>query len=165
MPLRYTTPFDREPGIIAQLLEQSYAGLVEAEPELWQPEQENWKQFDREVFSNPGTVGACCFLSWWKTEIVGFFSFDPRQKPTLGIIGHNCVLPRFRRQGFGKQQIREIIRRFKQMGIKRAMVSTSSHPFFKPAQRMYLACGFEEVARKPWTGDVQQNMVRYEMRL
>ena len=47
MDLRYTSPFKREPGIIAWLLKQSYAKLLEADPELWGPEKENWEEFDR----------------------------------------------------------------------------------------------------------------------
>jgi len=165
MPLKHTTPFECEPGILALLLKQSYAELVETEPELWQPERENWVQFDREVFQNPDTVGACTFLSWWGNEVVGFLSFDPRQQPTLGVIGHNCILPSFRRQGFGKQQIREIIWRFRKLELRRAIVSTNDHPFFKPAQRMYLACGFQEVDRQPWARNHRQNIVHYEMEL
>jgi GNAT superfamily N-acetyltransferase len=165
MSLKYTTPFEREPGTLALLLRQSYADLLETEPEFWRPEIENWEQFDREVFQNPDTVGACTFLSWWGSEVVGFFSFDPRGRPALGIIGHNCILPGFRRRGLGKKQIYEIIRRFRQMGIRRALVTTNDHPFFIPARRMYLSCGFQEVAREPWTRNTQQNIVRYEMEL
>ena len=38
-------------------------------------------------------------------RIAGFGSWDPRQAPDYGIIGHNCVLPEFRGEGLGKQQI------------------------------------------------------------
>ena len=74
----YTSPFERDHGIIDWLLNQSYAEIIETEPDFWKPEKENWRQTDCSVFENPDTIGACTFLSWYKTDVVGFFSFDPR---------------------------------------------------------------------------------------
>jgi GNAT superfamily N-acetyltransferase len=165
MTLRFTSPFEREPGIVASLLKRSYAELVASDPDIWKPEVENWEKADRSVFENPGTVGACTFLSWANRDIVGLFCFDPLPRPAYGVIGHNCILPEFRGQGFGKQQIIEILQRFKEMGIRSAKVSTNDHPFFVRAQRMYTACGFREVKRVPWDRDLNQNMIHYEMEL
>jgi GNAT superfamily N-acetyltransferase len=165
MELRYTSPLEREPGVIFRLLHQIYAELVRAQPKLWEPEKENWENFDRNVFENPGTIGACTFLSWCGKDIVGFFSFDPRPGPAYGVIGHNCILPGYRSRGFGKRQIAEILRQFGQMGIRQARVSTNDHPFFVPAQRMYTACGFVEVKRVPFERDPKQNMIHYEMEI
>jgi GNAT superfamily N-acetyltransferase len=74
-------------------------------------------------------------------------------------------LPEFRAKGFGTLQIKEILRRFKDAGYERAFVRTGEHPFFIPAQKMYLACGFKECERHP-TGD-QPNFgtIDYEMYL
>jgi GNAT superfamily N-acetyltransferase len=163
--LNYTSPFEREPGIIFRLLDQSYAELVRTHPELWEPEKENWEEFDRDVFENPGTIGACTFLTWFGKALVGFFSFDLRPMPAYGVIGHNCILPEYRNRGFGKQQIAEILRRFRQMGIRQARVSTSDHPFFVPAQKMYTACGFVEFKRVPFDRDPKQNMIHYQMKI
>ncbi len=163
MYLRFTSPFEREPGVVAWLLKQSYAELVASDPEHFESELENWEESDRNIFENPHTVGACTFLSWANMDLVGFLCFDPRSRPAYGVIGHNCILPPFRGQGFGKQQINEIIRRFRKAGIKQAKVSTNDHPFFVPAQHMYTACGFREVKRIPWDRDARQNMIHYEM--
>jgi GNAT superfamily N-acetyltransferase len=163
--LKYTSPFEREPGIISGLLHQSYAELVRAQPEPWEPEKENWEEFDRSVFENPETVGACTFLTWFGKDIVGFFSFDPRPAPAYGVIGHNCILPEYRNRGFGKRQIFEILRQFEQMGIRQAKVSTTDQPFFVPAQKMYTACGFIEVKRTPLDRDPKQNIIYYEMEI
>ena len=163
MTLKFTSPFEREPGVIAWLLGQSYAGLLAAEPEVWGEETREWAEADRCVFENPTTVGACTFLSWVESDLVGFFSFDPRPRPAYGVIGHNCILPEFRGRGFGQSQILEILKRFKEMGIQTAKVSTNDHPFFLPAQRMYTACGFHEVSRTPWERDPTQNWIHYEM--
>jgi GNAT superfamily N-acetyltransferase len=165
MKLTYTSPFEGRPGVIAWLLGRSYAELVAAEPGLWEAEKANWEETDRNVSENPDTIGACTFLSWWGAEIVGFFSFDPRPRPAYGVIGHNCILPEFRNQGFGKQQVGEVLQRFGQIGIERARVSTNSHPFFVPAQRMYAACGFVEVERAPWDRDPGLSIIHYERKL
>lgn len=165
MNLKFTSTQGQESGLIASMLKQSYADLVGSDPEHWGPEVPKWEQFDHEVFEYPDTVGACVFLSWHDDQIVGFGSYDPRQKPEVGIVGHNCVRPPFRGRGFGKQQIQEILRRFRAKAIQRAKVTTNAHPFFVPAQRMYTACGFREIGRHPWGGDPSQNVIEYEMRL
>lgn len=161
MNLRFTSPFEEKPGIIEWLLNQSFAELVDAEPEPWKAEKENWKMSDRGVYENPGTIGACTYLSYYDNDLVGFFCFDPRPKPEYGIIGHNCILPKFRGQGFGKKQIREILRLFKIRGIRQGKVSTCDHWFFIPAQRMYTACGFIEEKRIPSDRDHNQDMIHY----
>lgn len=161
MILRFTSPLDQRPGIVAELLKLSYAELVSAEPEIWKQEEEGWEEFDREVFEEPNTIGACVFLSWFGDQLVGFGSYDPREGPELAIIGHNCVLPPFRRKGFGKQQIFEIFRLFEGMGIQKAKVSTNEHTFFIPARRMYVSCGFREIKRIPWDRYPRLNVIEY----
>ena len=69
-------------------------------------------------------------------------------KKGVAEIGHNCVLPEFQRRGFGKRQVLEVLRRLQEKGVRKACVSTGEDPFFLPAQRMYLACGFREVERR-----------------
>jgi GNAT superfamily N-acetyltransferase len=161
MKLRFKLPFEEKPGIIEWLLNQSYAELIDVEPDDWEAEKENWKQSDRGVFENPDTIGACTRLSYYNNDLVGFFCFDPRPKPEYGIIGHNCVLPKFRRHGFGMQQIREILQLLKVSGIRQCRVSTCDHWFFIPAQRMYTACGFIEEKRIPRNRDHNQDMIHY----
>ena len=165
MELKFTSPHDQQQGLIASMLKRSYADLVEADQEHWGPEVTKWEQFDREVFEHPDTIGACVFLTWSGDQLIGLASYDPQQRPEFGIVGHNCVLPEFRGRGLGKQQIREIVRRFRAMGITLARVSTGESPFFTPAQHMYTACGFRETGRRPWEGDPSQNMIDYEMKL
>ncbi|MHC4124608.1 MAG: GNAT family N-acetyltransferase, partial [Planctomycetota bacterium] len=88
------TKYDK--GFVFSLLSQSFA-------ELWNDElEEKIKQFDREVFENPDTVGACTFISTLNGEAMGMASWDPRQGPEVGIIGYNCILPEYQSRGFGK---------------------------------------------------------------
>lgn len=163
--LQFSSINNQEPGILASLLLQSYAVLIKSDPVHWKPEENKWIDFDRDAFGNLETVGACVFLSWHGREIIGFGSFDPRQRPEFGIIGHNCILPKFRGQGFGKQQVIEILKRLIGLGIKTAKVTTNDHSFFIPAQRMYVSCGFKETGREPWPNDPNQSVIHYQKRI
>lgn len=134
-------------GLIYSLLNRSYADLMREIPELLPKWQEDWKQYDEEVNKFPKTVGDSGFTSTYNEKVIGFGSYDPRQRPELGIVGHNCILPEFRGKGFGKAQVLEIIRIFKELGVKKVKVTTGEHPFFNPAQKMYTSCGFIETRR------------------
>jgi len=131
-----------EPRTIFGLLCASYAEILNMDLE------KQFRQFGQGIFEHPDTVGACTFITTLGSEIVGMASYDPRQAPILGIIGHNCILPEYQRKGYGKQQILEVIRRLKSKDVARAIVSTSEQPFFEPAHKMYLSCGFTELERK-----------------
>ncbi len=111
------------------------------------------------------TFGACTFLSWADSELVGLGSYNPRQVPEYGIIGHNCILPQFQKKGYGKQQIFEILRCFSAEGIIKAVVSTFEHTFFLPAQKMYISCGFKEKKRYSAEPDPRYAMIEYEKSL
>ena len=155
---------DEKPGTIAALLRASYATLLESDSR-WASEQANWDEYDRLVFAHRDTVGMCLFLTRVSGDIAGFASWDPRQKPRYGIVGHNCILPRFRGHGLGTQQIHEVLRRFQMLGIQTARAITCDHPFFVPAQRMYLACGFREVQRTLWDRDRNHLVIEYEIEI
>ena len=159
--MKFTTPQSREPGTIAEILKICYADLVASDPGLWGNEAKGWELFDAEVYEDPSGLGDCTLLSWLDDKLIGFVSYDPRQWPALGIIGHNAILPDFQRRGFGKQQIAEVLRRFRKMGFKKAKVSTLDHPFFVPAQKMYLSCGFCESRRIPWEGCTKYQLIEY----
>lgn len=161
--LTFTPIIEHKVGTIASLLLQSYAELL-SEP-LWQKAKEKFVQCDREVFENPDTVGKCTFATCLGDKVIGFASFDPRQGPELGIIGQNCILPEFRGNGYGKQQILEVLNRFRLRGIKKAVITTSEHPFFLPAQRMYLSCGFREKRRYAGGLNPRYGLIEYERHL
>jgi GNAT superfamily N-acetyltransferase len=161
MDVEFAPLGDADPGTIAALLRASYARLLELDCR-WTLEQANWDEYDRTVFAHPESVGACLFLTRFCGHIVGFGSWDPRPKPAYAIIGHNCILPEYRGRGLGRQQVQEILRRFRDLGVQTARVTTHAHPFFLRAQRMYLACGFREVRRIPWEKEPDQALIEYE---
>nr|AQS28971.1 hypothetical protein [uncultured archaeon] len=92
-------------------------------------------------------------------------SYDPRQGPEFGIIGDNCILPKFRGNGYGKKQIEEILKRFRERKFRNARVSTSEHPFFISAQKMYPSIGFNETRRFKKKPDSKYRDIEYEMKL
>ena len=83
MYLKFTSALSQKQGTIAKLLNLSYAKLVLSEPDIWGQENENWQQFDRDVFDALDTIGKCVFLTWEDDHLVGMGSYDPRQKPKL----------------------------------------------------------------------------------
>ncbi len=159
MSLFFTQSSKYESGIIYRLLSTCYADILDRKL------TEQLKQFDRDVFENTDTVGACTFVTTLGPDMVGMASYDPRQAPERGIIGHNCILPEHRRKGYGKQQILEIIKRLRSRAVIRAVVSTSEHPFFEPARKMYLSCGFMELERKMKHPQDFYRTICYEMEL
>jgi GNAT superfamily N-acetyltransferase len=163
--LEFTPPHVQKPGTIAEILKICYADLVASDPGLWHNETQGWERFDADIYEEPGPIGDCTFLSWLDDKLIGFASYDPRQWPAYGIIGHNAILPEFQRRGFGRHQIEEILRRFRKMRFMRAKVSTLDHDFFKPARDMYHASGFCESRRIPWEGSSKYQLIEYEQEL
>ena len=159
MNLVFTQSSRYERGLIDRLLTTCYAGILDERL------IEQFQRFDREVFENPDMVGACTFVTTLDSDVIGMASYDPRQAPERGIVGHNCILPEHQRKGYGKQQIAELIRRLRLRDIRRAVVSTSEHPFFEPAQKMYLSCGFTESQRKRENPQDRYQIIYYEMEL
>lgn len=145
--LSFTALTQYKPGIVFSLLSQSYAAYLATDPRASESWPSAWEAYDRDVFRFPDTVGACGFVTCLDDSPIGFASWDPRSSPQVGIIGHNCILPAFRGNGYGKTQIRRVLAILQERGFIRVRVTTGEHPFFAPAQRMYRACGFHEIQR------------------
>jgi ribosomal protein S18 acetylase RimI-like enzyme len=159
--IKYTPFRDHQPGLIFDLLMKSYESYLE----MVQIEKESWKKFDSSIFSNMDTIGKCGFVSCLEDKPIGFASWDPRNHPELVIIGHNCVLPEYRNRGFGRLQVLEMMKRFKDMEFKKAKVWTGSTPFFLPAQKMYKSCGFKEIRKIPHEKIPNFDVIYYEKEL
>jgi len=150
-------------GVIFNLLEQCYAGSEKMLPEYFNEWVGDWKTYEEAIFHNPDTVGACGFMTYLDNVLIGFASWDPRQFPK-GIIGHNGILPEFRGKGYGQLQINEAINRLNKKDFRKILASTMDHAFFSPAQRMYLACGFEEIKRYAVEGE-NYGIIEFQKRL
>jgi ribosomal protein S18 acetylase RimI-like enzyme len=157
--LRFHSAARYEPGAVYSILAPCYADILDSAFE------ERLREFDREVFENPDTVGVCTLITSLDGDIAGLASYDPRQGPRVGIIGHNGILPAYRQRGYGVQQIAEVLRIFRARRYDWARVSTSEHPFYQPAQRMYEACGFRECRRVEASDKGPYRIIHYEMPL
>jgi len=94
---------------------------------------------------------------------VGFGSWEPVPDKGLGFVGHNCILPPHRRQGYGAKQLGEIVRRMRTQSLRTVKVTTGDHPFFVPARSMYESFGFREVGRRSGGQIPGYGLVDYEL--
>ncbi|MEI6887438.1 MAG: GNAT family N-acetyltransferase [bacterium] len=155
---------DFKPGILFDLLMKSYEKLI-SEGGLSNPQKfiSKWRRFDENAFNNE-KIGKCVFVSCIGDQVVGFASYDPRKLPELGIVGQNVILPEFRRKGYGKAQIEEILRIFKTKRCKKVKVSTGDYDFFKPAQAMYIGLGFKGT-KSFKRDDIEFSEIEYELNI
>lgn len=142
-------------GQIYDLLEKSY--LNWSQVDQWKTA---WLAYDNDVFDHPQSIGVCGAVTFVNDVPIGFISWDPRNHPAFAIIGHNCILPAYRGQGYGKRQILYACRAFAEQGFKLVRVSTGTDAFFKPARKMYESAGF---LRTEAYWDDGPDMVYYEM--
>ena len=138
-----TNEFER--GIIYKLLCESYGGLLKARPDYTEEYKTDWRKADDNTFDCPDSIGQCVLISVLQNEPIGFFSWDPRRIPDEGEVGQNCIVPSHRGKGYGKLQIQEILKIFRLRATQVVKAKTHNDPFFIPAQKTYLSCGFKEV--------------------
>ena len=91
-------------------------------------------------------------------------SYDPRQNP-VSIIGYNCILPEYQGNGYGTMQLEELLKTLNEKGFEKIIVKTGDSPVFKPAQKMYLACGFKEVKKDKIGHDPRFGDIHYKLEL
>lgn len=136
-------------GHLFEMLVSSYRDLIEKyDAKNKEKYLESWKQSDRDAFDNMETIGKCVLISYLEDKPIGFFSWDPRNLPEYGIVGQNCVLPEYKDKGYGKMQIEELLKIFRNAKCKKALVSTGDNEFFIPAQKMYQSLGFIEIGKR-----------------
>ncbi len=144
--LTFTPISGYRPGDLFEIICRSYEQLIRNESQYWKQEEKEWANFDHKAFSHP-EIARCIFVTCLDNTPIGLASYDPRHFPEYGVIGQNCVLPEFGGRGFGSRQIQEVLRIFQEHQAKIAKVTTSEHPFFEPARKMYRSLGFIEMKR------------------
>jgi GNAT superfamily N-acetyltransferase len=136
--------------VLADLLAVCYAPLLEQLPVAKVHElRRDWADYDKDVHTEPDTVGDSGFSTCREGRVIGFASWDPREWPDVGRVGHNCIIPEVQGRGYGRRQVEEVLSLFRRRGFRRAVVRTDEHPFFEPARRMYERCGFRLIDREP----------------
>ena len=149
-----------KPGLIQSLLKKSYAGLIDCFPGYKEKLYTQWEQEDYDVFNHPQTIGKCSLVTCLNGLPIGYSSWDDRQNP-IGIVGQNCIVPEYQRQGFGRRQIELMIEIFKERKFTEITVITGDHEFFRSAQRLYEKCGFSE--RQRFNGDLFKRIELYKL--
>ncbi len=75
-------------------------------------------------------------------RIVGFISFFFNENTKVGIISNNAVDPDCGEKGVGQEMYKAVLQRFRDEGMKAAMVTTGLDDAHAPARRAYERAGF-----------------------
>jgi ribosomal protein S18 acetylase RimI-like enzyme len=81
------------------------------------------------------------FITTLNDEAIGFVVWDPRNMPEYVEIGHNCIVPKYKNNGYGKIQLQEAVNRINKNDLRKIIVTTDDDLI--PAQRMYESVGFK----------------------
>ena len=98
------------------------------------------------IYKNLDIADKYGFISVVDGEPVRHISWDPRNRPDYVIIGHNCILSKHKGKGYGKMQLLGAIKRIKEYGIKKIIVSTNE--ILISAQKKYESVGFVRVGTR-----------------
>lgn len=121
----------------------------------------DWKEYDDFFYSNLEIADKYGFITVVDGIPVGHITWDPRN-PEFVIIGHNCIISKFKGNGYGKIQLQEAVNRIKEYSVKKISVTTNKILF--SAQKNYESVGFKKISERinketPFSG----NYIDYEM--
>lgn len=124
-------------GVLFKLLIEAYSFDYKYEQNC----RSDWHNCD-----NLNIANKCCVITTLNDEAIGFVCWDPRNIPEYVEIGYNCIIPRYKGNGYGKMQLQEAINRIAQADVKRIIVMTDNDLI--PAQRNYESVGFNIYEKK-----------------
>jgi len=134
-----------EKGTIYNILKEAYSF---DEKYYLADGETKWKhEADAFFFDNLHIADTCVFITTLNNEPIGVVMWDPRDLPEFATIGHNGIVPKYKGKSFGKIQMKEAIKRIKDAGAQKILVSTNAD--LMPAMKNYESVGFKEVACKP----------------
>ena len=122
-----------------------------------------WKEYDDFFYSNLDIADKYAFITVLDGEPIGHISWNPRHRPDYVEIGHNCIITRYKGEGYGRLQLEEAIKRIKKYDdLKKIIVTTNE--IMVPAWRNYEGVGFIKVGERenmeiPFSG----KYIDYEM--
>ena len=116
-----------------------YDGSIQA----W---NDDWLKYDEYFYDNLDNIAdKFGFITVLDDKPIGHISWDPRNKD-YAIIGYNCIVSEYKGNGYGKMQLVEALRRIKEYGFKKAIVTTNG--LFLAAQKNYESVGFKKVRER-----------------
>ena len=148
-------------GILYNQLIDAYSFNCKCK-EVWDT---SWKEYDNYFYDNLDKIDKYGFITVLDGEPIGHISWDPRHKPDYVEIGHNCIVTKYKGQGYGHLQLEEAIRRIKEYNnLKKIIVSTNE--IFVSAQKNYESVGFKKIKERinnetPFSG----KYIDYEIKL
>lgn len=154
---RKITEFPR--GTLAALLSDAYS----FEPKFQRDWIEQWQAFDGFFYDNPHIAESCGFMTVIEGLAVGFVSWNPTNLPASAEVGHNCIMTKYKGNGYGTRQMKEAVQRILAQGAKQIVVWTNE--ICVPAQHTYQSAGFHFVKRSEETfcSDYAGQRLHYEI--
>lgn len=145
-------------GTLYSQLEDAYSFNSQCH-EQW---AQSWKEYDDFFYDHSDIAENYGFITVLDGIPIGHLSWDPRNKPEYAIIGHNCILTKYKGNGYGKKQLEEALRRIKAEHFKKIVVTTNE--ITVSAQKNYESVGMKRVATRmnpetPFAG----NYIDYEL--
>jgi len=119
--------------------------------------ENDWIEYDNFFYDNLHFTNNCGFVTVLNGNPIGHISWDPRNAPEYVLIGHNCILPDFKGNGYGKEQLKEAINRItKNNDLNKIKVTTNEK--LLPAKHNYESVGFKIAQRRentdtPFSGE------------
>lgn len=103
--------------------------------------EKDWIVYDNFFFDNLAIADKYGFITVLDNVAIGHISWDPRNAPEYVQIGHNCIVPEYKGNGYGKRQLQEAIHRIQQYhDLKKIIVGTNSNLI---ASHNYESVGFK----------------------
>lgn len=136
MSIKFKKVSDFNRGILVELLRDAYSFDCRYE----QCCNSDWQEADNFFFDNLHIADKCAFITTLEDEAIGFVCWDPRNMPEYAEIGHNCIVPKHKGNGYGKIQLQEAVNRITQNDVRKIIVTTNDDLI--PAQRNYESVGF-----------------------
>lgn len=159
MKLEFRKISDFERGTLYRLLVDAYSFDGRCE-KCWHMD---WVEFDSFFFDHPEIADKYGFMTVLDGEPIGHISWDPRNMPEYVVIGHNCIVTKYKGNGYGKKQLQEAIDRIqKYEGLKKIIVETNSNLV---APHNYESVGFKLYERRKNEGETafSGDCLEYEM--
>lgn len=77
-----------------------------------------------------------------QNRVIGFIAFVVNEVKEIGIIENNAILPPYTGKGLGTYMYKEVLKHFKTIGLKFALVETDNDDVHIPARKAYESSGF-----------------------
>lgn len=106
----------------------------------------SWQEYDSFFYNHESIAKTYGFVTVLNGIPIGHITYNPRNLPEKVILGHNCILSSYKKNGYGKQQLEEAIRRIKLLHPQKIVVTTNQNLI--PAIHNYESVGFTLVKKR-----------------